>query len=196
MKLYHSWGLIVLIFAVSCAAKPDPKNNPSAADSKRKTLDQRMTENNGYKKDSTGKWIAQNDKRSPFESQGAASYFQKDFKKKEFKTADYSKKSFWGNKSYERKSYAGETDGSRFQTPSKLQGVSAREAGANANLPGRYQTEGYATSAAREAGKGPIEKSSNDAIENLRKSFQQPDMVDWKEQRSLSVAQSKGILGR
>jgi hypothetical protein len=39
-------------------------------------------------------------------------------------------------------------------------------------------------------------KSSNDGIENRRETFQPPEIIDWREQRSLSVDQSRGILGR
>ena len=49
---------------------------------------------------------------------------------------------------------------------------------------------------AREAGNKPIDKSSNAIVESRQKVFQQPEIIDWKEQRNLSLDQSKGILGR
>mgnify|MGYP000110727435 CR=1 FL=1 len=53
----------------------------------------------------------------------------------------------------------------------------------------------YATGDAREAGKNSIAKPSNDGIENRREVYEAPEIMDWKEQRKLSMDQSKGILG-
>ena len=192
MKTLRLIALLPLLL-VSCAADKDKETTAAPA---RKTLDERMTEKNGYKQDSKGNWVPQNDRRSSFEGQSEANYAKKSYQKQEYKTGDYAKKSWWGNKDYESKKYAGNTDGSRFQTRSSLQGQGAREAGASAKLPGNYKTGNYATTAAREAGTTPIKKGSNDQIENRRETFQPPEIIDWREQRSLSMEQSKGILGR
>ena len=192
MKILRLIVLLPLLL-VSCAAD---KGKETTAAPVRKTLDERMTEKNGYKQDSKGNWVPQNDRRSSFEGQSESNYAKGAYKKQEYKTGDYAKKSWWGNKDYESKKYAGNTDGSRFQTRSSLQGQGAREARASAKLPGNYKTGNYATSAAREAGTTPIKKGSNDQIENRRETFQPPEIIDWREQRSLSMEQSKGILGR
>ena len=192
MKTLYSIALLPLLL-VSCAK--DTSQKTAAAPSHR-SLNQRMTESNGYKQDAKGNWVPQNDRRSEFESKGESNYAKKDFKKQAYKTGDYAKKSWLGNKDYAPKAYAGNTDGSRFKTPSALQGKGAREAGADAKLPDPYQTADYATGTAREAGTSPIKKSGNDLIENRQKTFQQPEIIDWREQRSLSMDQSKGILGR
>jgi hypothetical protein len=154
-----------------------------------------MSEKNGYTKDANGNWVPQTDKRSSFESKGQDPNFTKDFKKTEYKTGDYTKKSWWGNKDYDAKAYAGNTDGSRFQKASDLQGKGARESGSNTKIPDPYKTGTYATSDAREAGKNPIAKPSNDGIENRREVYEAPPVIDWREQRSLSVDQAKGLLG-
>ena len=91
---------------------------------------------------------------------------------------------------------ASNTDGSRFQKTSRLQGQGAREAGTNARIPDPYQTGTYATGAARETGATPIGISPNTEIDNRRKNYQQPEMIDWREQRSLTKDQATGILGR
>lgn len=192
MKALRLLALLPLLL-VSCAS--DKGKQPTEAPV-HKTLDERMTEKNGYKQDSKGNWVPQNDRRSPFESRGESNYAKKDYKKQEYKTGDYAKKSWWGNKDYGSKKYAGDTDGSRFQTRSKLQGKGAPEASTQAKLHDPYQTGDYATSAAREAGTAPIKKRSNDQIANRRQTFQPPEIIDWREQRSLSIDQSKGILGR
>ena len=192
MKTLRLIALLPLLL-VSCASD---KGKTTTEAPVRKTLDERMTEKNGYQQDSSGNWVPQKDKRSSFESKGESNYAKKDYQKQEYKTGDYAKKSWWGNKDYGSKKYAGNTDGSRFQTRSKLQGKGAREASTQAKLHDPYQTGDYATCAAREAGTAPIKKGSNDQIENRRQTFQPPEIIDWREQRSLTMDQSKGILGR
>jgi len=179
------------LLSASCGSDQSTPATPEL-----KPLSQRLEEKHGYGKDAEGNWVPRSDKRSSFENQGEAAYFQKKFKKQEFKTGDYAKKSWWGNKDYDRKPYTGNTDGSEFKTSSTLQGQGAHEAGSTAKIPGTYQTENYATGAASESSNKPINKPSNTGIENNRETFQQPEIIDWREQRSLSVDQSRGILGR
>ncbi|RYD47440.1 MAG: hypothetical protein EOP85_05455, partial [Verrucomicrobiaceae bacterium] len=149
-----------LLFA-SCGADSNNKSTASAPEP-RGTLSQRMNEKNGYQKDANGNWVPIRDRRSSFESQGASNYGTKDYKKQEYKAGDYAKKSWWGNKEYDRKQYGGDTDGSRFQKASDLGGKGARETETAFKTPDNYETGGYATSAARESGSKPIAKSAND----------------------------------
>lgn len=174
----------------------DSGSAPSAAAPARQSLNERMSASNGYKQDADGNWVPQSDKRSSFESQGESNYAKKGYQKQTYKTGDYSKKSWWGNKQYDRKAYAGNTDGSRFQKTSRLQGQGADEAGNAARIPDPYATNAYGTSAAREAGLDRLKKPSNAEIDNRQEVFQQPEIIDWREQRSVTMEQSKGILGR
>ena len=195
MKAHFLTALFFSLLLVSCASDNSDKKNPTATPP-RKPLSERMNEKNGFKQDSEGNWKVENDKRSPYENQGSTYDAKKSFKKTDYKAGDFAKKSWWGNKEYNRQNYTGNTDGSRFQQSSSLQGEKASEAKEKARIAGPYQTEDYATSSAREAGNSPITKGTNDVIESRRKAFKQPDIVDWREQRSLSIEQSKGILGR
>lgn len=173
----------------------DTGSQPPAAPA-RQSLNERMSASNGYKQDANGNWVPQSDKRSSFENQGESNYAKKDYKKQAYKTGDYSTKSWWGNKQYDRKAYAGNTDGSRFQKDSRFQGQGARETGSAARIPDPYATNTYGTSAAREAGLERLKKPSDAAIENQQEVFKQPEIIDWREQRSVTMEQSKGILGR
>lgn len=199
MKNLRHIALLPLLL-VSCASDPAPKSTNTQAEGARiRSADEWVSEkskNNGLTQDAKGNLVPKVDKRSSFESISESNFANKDYKKQEYKTGDYSKKSFWGNKEYAAKPYAGDTDGSRFQKASALQGKGAREAGSNAKIADAYQTGDYATGAAREAGATPVEKSSNAAIDNRQKTFKQPDIIDWREQRSVTMDQSKGILGR
>jgi hypothetical protein len=188
--------LLPFLLLASCATDSASKKKENATFLKHKTLSERMNENNGYKQDAEGNWVPQSDKRSPYESKGSTYDSKKAFQKKDYKTGDFSKKSWWGSKDYDRKSYSGNTNGSRFQKSSALQGETASESGDAAKIPGAYTTDSYATNAASEAGRKPLARTSNSFVESREKSFQQPEIIDWREQRNLSLDQSKGILGR
>lgn len=195
MKNFHLLLLSPVLLLAACTADSKPEQSPVATESPHKKLSERMTESNGYKQDADGNWKPHVDRRSPYENKGQDPNFQKNFKKQDYKTGDYAKKSWWGNKPYEPKSYAGNTDGSRFQKSSDLQGKTAPDTSTTAKIPDPYKTGSYSTSAAHEAGAAPIKKSSNAAIDNRQKVFQQPEIIDWREQRTLSMDQSKGLLG-
>jgi hypothetical protein len=188
--------LIPVILLVSCASDSASKKKEASSTPPRKTLSERMNEKNGYKQDAEGNWVANNDRRSPYESKGSTYDAKKSFQKKDYETGDFAKKSWWGNKDYDRKSYSGNTDGSRFQTSSALQGEKASETGDTARIPGPYQTDTYTTNTAREAGNKAIDRPSNAIVDSREKVFKQPEIIDWREQRNLSLDQSKGILGR
>ncbi len=195
MRATSLFSLLAAFFVLaSCAADSSSQQEKPAATLK--PLSQRMNEKNGYAKDADGKWIVKNDKRSAFEYQGKSQFADKQFKKSEYKTGDYKKTTWAGQKNYPTHAYAGKTDGSRFKTASRLQGQNAREGNTAADIPSAYQTNQFATNSARERASTPLGKPSNDDIENRRARFQQPSMVDWQEQRPLSLEQSKGILGR
>ena len=194
MKIFPFATLAASLCLASCASDKGNDSSTAAAPAHR-SLSERMNENNGYVQDAEGNWKPRSDKRSPFESQGESAYFKKDFNKKEYQTGDYARKSWWGNKSYDRQAYAGNTDGSRFQKSSGLKDKGAREAATQGDFQQSYDTETYGTGAALEAGAKPIAKGSNANIENRRKVYAQPEIVDWREQRSLTMDQSKGLLG-
>ena len=197
MKIVSFVALPLLL--ASCASDKKTVTTPRSNGATERSVDewvQESSKDNGFKKDAHGNLIPKSDKRSSFEGKSESNYAKKDYQKQEYKTGDYAKKSWWGNKDYAPKAYAGNTDGSRFKTASALQDKGAREAGTSAKLPDNYQTGAYATGAAREAGASPIKKPGNDLIQNRQKTFQPPEIIDWREQRSLSMDQSKGILGR
>ncbi len=193
MKIYHS--IIGLIFCalISCGSDSSPDQ---ATPAPRKTFSQRLDEKNSYKAADDGSWAPTNNRRSSFESKGESPYFKGDYGKKAYKTDEYSKKSWWGNKDYGHQNYEGNTDGSRFQQASRFQNQNAHEAANASNLPKNYQTDTYATKAAREAKNKKLDRLSNANVDNRRDSFIQPEIIDWNAQRSMDVTQSRGILGR
>jgi hypothetical protein len=174
VKLHSSILVLSAVLAVSCASDSGADKKSQAGFkpfSQRLAEDQQMRGKDSYKADASGNFLPQQDKRSSFESKTPSGYYQGDHGKKAYKTGEYAKKSWWGNKPYERQQYAGNTDGSRFQKNSRLDGKGARESGSAADLPGAYQTDNYATSAAREADNERLGKPSNAEIDKRREVF-------------------------
>jgi hypothetical protein len=171
MTRFHIISLLPWLLVASCAKD----SASSSTESGFKPLSQRLDENNGYTQDEAGNWVPRVDKRSPYESQGASRYFDKksNYNQKSYQAGEYARKSWWGNKDYGRKAYAGDTDGSRFRQDSKFQDRTAREAGT-----------------------GNLDRPSDAETDIRRRVFPQPEIIDWREQRSLTLDQSKGILGR
>jgi hypothetical protein len=196
MSVSRSIPLLLTLLAASCAS--DSGSNQSPAPEPPKPLSQRLSESNGYQQDSNGNWVPKIDKRSSFESQGDSHNFKGEYSSgKTYKAGEYAKKSWWGNKDYGRQSYAGDTDGSRFQQKSRFDGKGARETtGDTAKIAGQYQTGTYATSTARESGKDDLTKPSDAETDSRRRVYQEPEIIDWKQQRAITLDQSKGILGR
>jgi len=186
----------VLVLASSCAK--DGESTPQAESGPR-TMSERLNESNGYTVDAGGNWVPRNNKRSSFESQGESPYFKgaNSERDKTYQTGDYAKKAWWGNKDYGHQTYEGNTDGSRFRQSSRLDGQSARETGTTARGSDQnYQTGGYQTGSAREAAASDMAKPSDAETDVRRRVYQQPEIIDWREQRTMSVDQSRGILGR
>jgi hypothetical protein len=189
--------LLAAVLGTSCAK--DGEGTGSPVESGSRPLSQRLNENNGYTTDADGNWVPRNNRRSSFESQGASPYFQggNSSQGKEYKTGDYARKSWWGNKEYGRQSWQGNTDGTRFEQKSRFDGRTAGEAGTGSNSSDtRYQTSTQATGSARESTARRMDKPSDAETDIRRRVYPQPQIVAWGEQRSLSVEQSRGILGR
>ncbi len=156
---------------------------------------ERLNERNGYKQDAQGNWVPMSDKRSSFESQGQFSHFTGQQSKKEFNTGSYDKKRF-NRQGFITKNYDHGKDGSRFSKESSLSGNTARESSqAHAGI-GTYQTNLIDRSSAYESGRSSIEKTTDYQTERRRDVYVPPTVIDYKQQRQMTVDQSKGILGR
>jgi hypothetical protein len=182
----------MVLLPVSCAS-----DSADSTPEPHKTLSQRIDESNGYKQDADGNWKPKTDKRSPFESQGESAYFKGNVGKKDYKTGELSTKSWWGNKDYGSKQYSGNTSAAGIKKSSSIGDKGASETGKSAGVSNEnYQTGAYATGSARESKTGNITKTTDDVTNRRRNAYPPPEIIDWREQRSLSVEQSKGILGR
>jgi hypothetical protein len=192
-KLSYVYACLSL-FVIGCANK-----NKSSADevsSVPTTLAQRLSEGGGFKQDADGNWVPKSNKRSSFELERDSPYFKGNIEKEAYQTDDYKKKSWWGNKSYEAGEYKGATDGSRFKTEAKQQGKVAFLGNKKVQTGDPYKTNTLEYQGARESDADRLDKPRNDYTESRRRSYVQPSVIDWEEQRKLSLEQSRSILGR
>ncbi len=201
MNLFLLRSSIALFFSgllCSCAADKKDPARPSQEGSERKSLQQRMNEQSGFAQDSEGNWTANSTKRSSYDSQRDSAYFRgsnSDGSKK-YKTGEYAKKGWWGKKDYATNQFAGNTDGSRFKTTARQSGMSARDATKSARIPDAFETNTLGKETARESGFTDMDPGSSDYVEGRRADYVAPSVIGWKEQRSMSVGQSRSLLGR
>lgn len=178
----------------SCAGDKVDPSKPAVAE--RSGLSERLSQSGGYKQNESGEWVPKSDKRSAYDRQRDSPYFKGKVEKESYKTGEYAKKSWWGNKDYGKKSYTGNTDGSRFQTKARQDGQVARDDGRAARATNPFKTNTLARETARETRNAAIDRPVNAAVESRRNTYKAPSVIDWREQRSMSVDRSRGILGR
>lgn len=203
VKLFLSLALPFAIAAsVSCADSKGKGNATAAAAPGMQQKDIGSWANglggSGYTQTDKGQWVPKDQgKRSSFETNRESPYFKGKYVGKEYKTGDYVKKSWLGGKTVDRKAYQGDTDGSRFVKNSRFDGQNAREGSQSAREASQSANEAsqtYATGEAREAKSKTLPKPVD--AESTDKAYPQPDIIDWRQQRALSIEQTKGILGR
>jgi hypothetical protein len=186
--------LLPIFLVASCAS--DKAAAPASTG--RKTMNERF--NSGPRtitRDANGEYPDEVNKEFAVESGRQSAYFNgKSNAPKTYQTGEYAKTTWWGKTEYARQPYPGNTDGSRFQTTARDQGVNAREANSTARLPEPYPTGRYATNAAREAGKSPYATPSQAETEASRKVYPEPEVMGWKQLRAIDMKTTRSILGR
>ena len=157
-------GLLRLGFRSKQAQPPRPPNA--------KPLSQRLNENNGYKQDADGNWVPKSDKRSSFESQGKSPYFTGRIRQKNLQDRRLTRKNPGGET---RTTAASHTPETPMAAASRKSSRSMAKAPAKPAPPppsaAPYQTDNYATSAAREAGNTGLAKPSDTETDIRRRVF-------------------------
>jgi hypothetical protein len=195
MVSYRSYFCAFLsLLVIGCATQT--KKKVSAELSEPQSLSQRLAESGGYKQDADGNWAPTSNKRSSFEHQGESPYFKGKIEKKAYQTGDFEKTSWWGKKTYQKTEYKGDTDGSRFKIESQQQGKVAYLGNKKVDTLDPYRTNKLEYGDARESDAKQLDKPRNDYAESRRRSYVQPSVIDWEEQRKLSMEESRSILGR
>jgi hypothetical protein len=186
--------LLPIFLVASCASD----KGAAPASTGRKTMNERF--NSGphtITRDSKGEYPDEAKKEFALEGGRQSAYFNgKSNAPKAYQTGEYAKTSWWGKTEYGRQPYSGTTDGSRFQTTARDQGLAAREANSAARIPDPYPAGRYATNAAREAGKAPYDTPSHAEIEARRRAYPEPEVMGWKQLRAIDMKTTRSILGR
>jgi len=160
-------------------------------------LSQRLNQEQGYVRDSEGNWLPRSDRRSQYDQRSASGVNQrKNFNTRRFGANQYQTAEWTRSQSAPPQSYSGDRDGSEFQTTAAAHGQSARQSGSRARIPGSYQTDNFGTGNSRENSARRHDRPSDDQTENRRDSFPPPEIIDWRQQRDISVDQSRSILSR
>ncbi len=196
MFSHYCMACLVVVSAcglMACADAVDPSRPAAAAP---KPMSERLAESGGYKQDETGAWVPKSDKRSAYDSQRESAYFQGKIDKKTYKTGDYARKAWWGTKQYEAKAYTGNTDGSRFQTRAMQDGQISNFNATQASERGLFETNTLKRKSARESRAAEVDRWDNARVEARRKVYKAPSVMDWREQRAMSMDESRGLLGR
>ena len=148
----------------------------------------------GYYQDSEGNWKVQNDKRSSFERQGQASMANQQYSGKAYQAGSVQRQSWWGNTQYQTQAYGGNTSANQWKTPAAAAGQQAAE-GKSRSIFSRKSltTTTIDRKSALEAGTASGYDASGTAREAQR-SYDMPEIIDWKEQRSLQIKDTKSWL--
>jgi len=181
-----------LLLLASCAGGgKDNGNDHLAAEG----LSDRLNRNYGYQVDDKGNWVPRTDKRSQYEGRGGSAYFNGEVGKKTFQAEQLQKGSWMGNKPYDRKAHRLNGAQSDLGAPSRLSNQQA-------SLEHRLQTPEHITgnhlpnNRAHESSTGSIERPSDAETDVRRRVYGRPDIIDYRQQRDLSIQQSKQLLGR
>lgn len=135
-------------------------------------------------------------KRSQYEGQKQVQ-FGGEWAGKTYDKKQYEKRSWWGGKKAETKQYAGNMDGSRFQTASALGSQTAAADGQRSRLDGRQaRTATYRVEAATEAGVSGVAKPSNAQADWRRAVYPKPYIMGYKDYQEKSISETRRLLGR
>ncbi|MGB2403137.1 MAG: hypothetical protein ACPIA7_06965 [Akkermansiaceae bacterium] len=148
-------------------------------------------------KDEAGNPQMKSDLRSSFEGKSSNMISSQDFSGKDYTTRSYAKKRWQGNTSFERRGYQGNTDANKYKMEPWFVRKQASAEGEASNLSDRaFVTGAYDKTSASEQSADRISHPSDAETDVRRRVFQQPDIIDWKEQQGLGVKDTNRMLGR
>ncbi|MGB1874526.1 MAG: hypothetical protein ACPHNY_06020 [Akkermansiaceae bacterium] len=148
-------------------------------------------------KDESGNPVMKSDLRSSFEGKTSGLTHGRDFNGTDYSTKSYAKKRWAGASQFQAKQYAGNTDANQYKMEPWFVRKQVSAEGQRAAADGqRYAASQYDTSAAREQASERIEVASDAETDARRQRYQQPDIIDWKEQKGLGVKDTNQLLGR
>ena len=109
----------------------------------------------------------------------------------------YAKRRWQGNTAFERREYQGNIDANKYKMEPWFVRKQASAEGETANFNDQsFATGSYDKTTANEHNANRISRPSDAETNVRRRVFQQPDIIDWKEQQGLGVKDTNRMLGR
>lgn len=148
-------------------------------------------------KDADGNPVMKSDKRSSFENKSSQFGGNKDFQGKDYTASSYRKKRWGGNRDYGRKAYQGNRSADHYKNEPWFVRKQASASGKSAQgFNQSYAVNPYRTSSSSAGGRKQIQPKGNADIANRRKSYKQPEITPWKDQKGLTVGDTNSMLKR
>lgn len=148
-------------------------------------------------KDEAGNPQMKSDLRSSFEGRSSNMITSEDFSGKDYTTRSYAKRRWQGNTAFERREYQGNIDANKYKMEPWFVRKQASAEGETANFNDQsFATGSYDKTTANEHNANRISRPSDAETNVRRRVFQQPDIIDWKEQQGLGVKDTNRMLGR
>ena len=194
MPMRNLLPLLPVLLLMSCAAD---KQAATSAAPERQSMNQRFR-GKTIRPNAKGEWPDEVRKEYALDSGRESAYFSGESKiPKVYKTGEYAKTSWWGKSEVPRQPYTGNSgEATGYKTTARDQGRGARESNAAATVPDPYQTGDYQTGKAHETGVKRLDHPSDAVTDERRRSFEEPEVMSWKQRRALDMKATKSILGR
>lgn len=148
--------------------------------------------------DDAGNPRMQSDVRSSFENTGGSSIVSgNNYSGNEYTKKAYRKERWGGESSYKTKSYNNTNKANNYGKEPWFARKQANVNGQESSVGKKsFFTKLFGKSTARERGATDLSKPSDAETNVRRRVFIQPDIIGWKDQQTLSVDDTRGMLGR
>jgi hypothetical protein len=192
------WFLLLSLSSglTQCASQESKSMNAAEA-SKPRSMNERFNGRGkqGYYQDSEGNWKVQNDKRSSFEQVGRSTLDDRSLRREAYPTEQFEKRSWWGKNNYQKPTYQPESSALARKTTAAAAGQKALEQNQLAKLPDERERQRFATESADSDDQARFRDANDKATERDAQDLH-PDIMDWKEQRSLQLQDTKSWLNK
>ena len=148
--------------------------------------------------DDSGNPQMQSDKRSSFENTGANSMASgNNYSGKEYTKKSYRKERWGGDSDYKTKLFNGSKTASNYDKEPWFVKNQSSDYNQRANEGKKsFFTKLFGTSSAREQNGESLDRPSDAETDVRNRVFKQPEVIGWKDQQTLSISDTKSMLGR
>lgn len=193
MKVLHSTMAAVGMFLlVACGTGVKPAGSDELA---AESMSDRLNRSYGYQVDEQGNWAPNSDKRSQYEGRGGSGHFSGGVSKKSFGTNRLNKGSWIGGSDIKKPSHRENGSKSSIASVNRFNNQKA-SLDRNLRTPARIAGNRIPDRRALESNGNTVSKPLDTETDARRRVFSQPDIIDYRQQREMSIRQSRNLLGR